>query len=53
MGLGLQDHVIGYFGGAPTGSSPGCMVRTGLVERLRCGSAGGRLPRRGGRRQWT
>ena len=34
MALGLQDHVIGYFGGAPDRLQPRHQARAALVERL-------------------
>ena len=34
MALGLQDHVIGYFGGTPDRLQPQLQARAALVERL-------------------
>ena len=35
VALGLQDHVIGYFGGTPDRLQPQHQARAALVERLR------------------
>ena len=46
MALGLQDHVIGYFGGTPDRLQPQHQARAALVERL---VRVERMPRAGGR----